>query len=227
MTEPVGEIAPVDYGYATAEPVQASVDRYLIPGVLRAMADVSKGCAVLDLGCGNGATTAVLAQNGWEMWGVDMSESGIRHAQQAHPHIRFQRWDVHKSLAFLGRSFDAVVSTEVIEHVYDPDAVIANCWQALRPQGKLILTTPYHGWLKNVAIAVGGYYDAHHCALWKGGHIKFWSPATISRLLERNGFHQIEWRGVGRVPWMWKGMVVTARKDEGPPAPPNPRINQI
>lgn len=214
MSEPVGEIAPVDYGYGTAVSVHPEIDRYLIPGVLRAMADVPKGSTVLDLGCGNGATTAVLAQNGWKMWGVDMSESGIRHAQQAHPHIRFYCFDAQKGLSFLGRSFDAVVSTEMIEHVYDPDAVIANCWQALQGGGKLILTTPYNGWLKNVAIAVSGRYDAHHSALWRGGHIKFWSPATISRLLERNRFNQIAWHGVGRAPWLWKSMVVTARKED-------------
>jgi 2-polyprenyl-3-methyl-5-hydroxy-6-metoxy-1,4-benzoquinol methylase len=214
MPEPKEEIAPVDYGYRSAVSGHPEVDRYLIPGVLRAMVDVPKGSTVLDLGCGNGATTSVLAKNGWDMWGVDISESGIRHAQQAHPHIRFSRWDAHQDLSFLEHSFDAVVSTEMIEHVYDPDVVVANCWQALRPRGKLILTTPYHGWLKNVVIAATDHYDAHHSALWRGGHIKFWSPATISRLLERNGFSQIEWRGVGRFPWLWKGMVVTARKDE-------------
>jgi ubiquinone biosynthesis O-methyltransferase len=217
MPGPAGGIAPIDYGYGTAASVHPEIDRFLVPGVLRAMSDVPKKATVLDVGCGNGATTAVLAQHGWDMWGVDMSESGIRHAQQAHPDIRFQLWDAHQDLSFLGRSFDAIVSTEMIEHVYDPDVVIANCWQALRPGGKLLLTTPYHGWLKNVVIAVSGHYDSHHSALWRGGHIKFWSPATISRLLARNGFHQIEWHGVGRLPWLWKGMVVTARKQERTP----------
>jgi hypothetical protein len=48
--------------------------------------------------------------------------------------------------------------------------------------------------------------------LWHGGHIKFWSRATLSQLLRDNGFTVIDFSGVGRVPYLWKSMVLVAQK---------------
>jgi 2-polyprenyl-6-hydroxyphenyl methylase/3-demethylubiquinone-9 3-methyltransferase len=73
------------------------------------------------------------------------------------------------------------------------------------------LSTPYHGYLKNLALALCDRWDHHHTALWHGGHIKFFSRATIGRLLSDNGFEVQGFRGVGRVPYLWKSMVVVGR----------------
>ena len=73
-----------------------------------------------------------------------------------------------------------------------------------------MLTTPYHGYLKNLAIALTGRWDSHHDPLWEGGHIKFFSPATITRLLAGAGFAVQSIERVGRVPMLAKSMVVTA-----------------
>ncbi|MDD5599522.1 MAG: hypothetical protein PHV82_16365, partial [Victivallaceae bacterium] len=46
----------------------------------------------------------------------------------------------------------------------------------------------------------------------EGGHIKFWSFNTIGRLLDNNGFEVIYKWGCGRVPYIWKSMIVVAEK---------------
>ena len=74
------------------------------------------------------------------------------------------------------------------------------------------LSTPYHGYLKNLALAVSGKMDSHFTALWDGGHIKFWSMATLATLLRETGFVDLEFRRVGRIPWLAKSMTVTARR---------------
>ena len=74
------------------------------------------------------------------------------------------------------------------------------------------MTTPYHGYLKNLALSIFGMWDYHHTALWHGGHIKFWSRATLTKLLNENGFDVIEFHGVGRVAYLWKSMLLVARK---------------
>jgi Holliday junction resolvase len=48
--------------------------------------------------------------------------------------------------------------------------------------------------------------------LWDGGHIKFWSPATLTQLLNREGYDVVRITGSGRVRWFWKSMIVVARK---------------
>ena len=74
-----------------------------------------------------------------------------------------------------------------------------------------MLTTPYHGYLKNLALSVFGKWDAHFTSEWEGGHIKFWSRATLTNLLGNAGFEVFEFSGVGRVPYLWKSMILVSR----------------
>lgn len=110
------------------------------------------------------------------------------------------------------RQFDAVISTEVIEHLFSPHYLPIYCRSILKEGGHLIVTTPYHGYLKNLALSIFDKWDTHHTALWHGGHIKFWSRQTLSELLERNGFRVRSFSGVGRCPYLWKGMVLVATR---------------
>ncbi|MBI4726237.1 hypothetical protein HY768_03260 [candidate division TA06 bacterium] len=75
-----------------------------------------------------------------------------------------------------------------------------------------MLTTPYHGYWKNLAIALFNQWDFHHTVNWQGGHIKFFSPRTLRSLLEEAGFKNIEFKYAGRFPLLWKSMIAIARK---------------
>lgn len=54
--------------------------------------------------------------------------------------------------------------------------------------------------------------DAHFTALWDGGHIKFWSIATLGALLEEAGFTDLRFERVGRIPALAKSMICAARR---------------
>jgi hypothetical protein len=82
----------------------------------------------------------------------------------------------------------------------------------LKPGGYLVLTTPYHGYFKNLALALLNKWDKHFTVLWHGGHIKFWSRATLTALLEQQGYAVVGFSGVGRIPYVWKSMVVVAKR---------------
>lgn len=201
-----------EYPFRSANP--SHMHEVFWPGVLAAAGAVGKGTRVLDVGCGNGSTAAAFLERGCDVLGIDLSESGIAIAREAHPRGRFERMEMDEGL--LGRlqvaPFDLVVSTEVVEHLYDPRKYARGCFAALRAGGRLVLTTPYHGYLKNLAISVLGRWDTHADPLWDGGHIKLWSKATLGRLLQEAGFVNLRFRGAGRVPWLWKTMVVSADK---------------
>ncbi len=198
-----------EYVWHSAEPTWAY--HVVRPQVERFLEGIPPGARVLDLGCGNGVVLASFRDRGWELVGVDISESGIRQARKRWPGIRFEIADATGDLSALG-SFDAVISTEVIEHVFLPRRFAQNAFRALKPGGRFVLSTPYHGWLKNVAIAVTGQSDRHYEPLEDFGHIKFWSPTTLGRLLWETGFDEVEFIGVGRVPYLWKSMVLRAHK---------------
>ena len=169
--------------------------------------------SVLDLGCGNGAMACELLAAGHDVIGVDASASGIALAN-GRAAGRFFRHDFGNGTlppGMPGGPFRAVIATEVIEHLYHPRGLLDLARRVLVPDGDLILSTPYHGYLKNLALAASGRLDAHFNALWDGGHIKFFSRGTLETMLRQQGFMPVEFRGVGRVPWLWMSMLVRAR----------------
>lgn len=102
---------------------------------------------------------------------------------------------------------------EVIEHLYRPRAFVSFIRNILETNGggQFIVTTPYHGYLKNLTIAAANKMDHHLSALWEGGHIKFWSRRTLGILLRDAGFDRLTFIGVGRIPYLWRHMVFNAR----------------
>jgi len=169
---------------------------------------------VLEVGCGSGTFAGALAREGLQVTAVDLSESGIAHGREAFPSCRFCVASVYDDLRQQLGEFELVIAIEGVEHLYPPRSFVVRARETLVSRGTLILTTPYHGYLKNLALAISGRIDAHFSALSEGGHIKFWSPRTISRLLENGGFEIRRIWGVGRLPWLWKSMVVVAQRKD-------------
>jgi 2-polyprenyl-6-hydroxyphenyl methylase/3-demethylubiquinone-9 3-methyltransferase len=176
----------------------------------------------MDLGCGNGSLLARFRNRGLTLHGLDESSSGIAQARGAFPEIDFSVADLTSDLASHPRAgaCDLVISTEVVEHIFLPRAFARNCHSFLKPGGRAVISTPYHGYLKNVLLAVTGRLDGHFTALWDYGHIKFWSRKTLTALLREAGLRIETFHGAGRVPWLWKSMVVVASKPHGSKARP-------
>jgi len=199
-----------DYGFHTDQP--AHTFAYLQAPLL-SLLDKQKNRFILDLGCGNGYLANFLIAQGFNAYGTDASAEGIAIAKQANPD-RFFIQDLSTDelpVDLRSLKFDTVIATEVIEHLYDPAGFIGFCKNSLSPGGELILTTPYHGYLKNLMLSVFDKWDHHHSPGWHGGHIKFWSKATLSDLLTKQGFEVITFMGCGRVPYFWKSMIIKAR----------------
>jgi 2-polyprenyl-3-methyl-5-hydroxy-6-metoxy-1,4-benzoquinol methylase len=204
-----------DYGWSSGAPTHSH--SYVEPVVLRL---ISKACGasqgdavklnVFDAGCGNGALLLNLKRAGYAVAGCDASETGIAIARQTLGNdVQLERMSVCDDLVSkFGCNWDVVVATEVIEHLYAPRDFVQRARTLLRPGGTLILSTPYHGYLKNLVLAASGTLDRHFTALWDGGHIKFWSYHTLTTLLQEAQFHNFRFAGAGRLPWLWKSMVV-------------------
>ena len=194
-----------------------NVDRDLaesLVALIRRLHDLEHIC---DLGCGNGFLASRLGAFGWRVTGIDASPSGIAIADKyyATDKVKFLRAEIGTDITNLlpeNRRFDAVVSSDVIEHLYRPAALLEAAAVLLRPGGYLILGAPYHGYLKNLAISVLNKWDAHHGVHWDGGHIKFFSIRTLRALVVRHGFENPAFHRYGRVPYLWKHMICVARK---------------
>jgi len=190
---------------------EAGLTRTLWPVVV-AMLPASPS-RILELGCGNGAFACDLVCRGHAVTGLDASHSGITIAKQREPRASFHCRNIFDPTPeeWVGQ-FDVVVSLETIEHLSLPGALLQRSREALRPGGTLIISTPYHGYLKNLVLALTGGMDRHFTALWDHGHVKFFSKNTLGDLLRRGGFEGIRFLGCGRLPWLWKSIVAVAAK---------------
>jgi len=196
-----------DYGFTHNQ--AAHTFKYLLTPVLSFLGNDKKR-TILDLGCGNGYLVSYLLQEGYNAYGTDASEKGIAIAKQEHPD-RFFLQDLSTGKLpdeLQTLAFDTILSTEVIEHLYDPEGFIDFCRDQLTKGGELIITTPYHGYLKNLGLSLFNKWDGHLDPLWYGGHIKMWSRATLSKLLEKKGFEVVNFQGCGRIPYFWKSMII-------------------
>lgn len=201
------------YRYENSGP--SCAHSYLMPAVTRALASLRvppPRRRLFDLGCGNGSVAARLSEQGWKVTGVDPSEEGIEHGQRAYPHLELETGSCYDPLAERFGRFPVVLSLEVVEHVYYPRRFAACVFDLLEPNGTAIISTPYHGYLKNLVLSLSGRMDAHFTALWDNGHIKFWSKQTLRMLLLEAGFKQVRFTCVGRVPFLPKSMIAVASK---------------
>jgi len=202
-----------EYGWKSTKPPCSC--GFVAPCVLNILKllDVKR---VLDVGCGNGALCGMLHDAGFDVVGADADKNGCALARAEYPDILFFEVGVYDEpdpvLGNPPKKFDCVVSTEVVEHLYAPRHLPQFASRVLRQNGYLVLSTPYHGYLKNLALSVFNHWEQHHTALWEGGHIKFWSKKTLTQLLHQNGFKVTQFYGVGRFPYLWKSMILVAQK---------------
>jgi 2-polyprenyl-6-hydroxyphenyl methylase/3-demethylubiquinone-9 3-methyltransferase len=188
--------------------------RYVLPDIQRLCAALPPGSRLLDVGCGNGSLAREFSRQGHRVTGVDLSRGGIEIARRSVPEGRFEVLGADRDLlANLDEApFDMVYSIEVIEHLYDPMSFLEGCLLALRPGGMFLCSTPYHGYLKNLAISVVNGWDHHANPRHEGGHIRFYSKKTLAQSVLDAGFIRPSILGSGRTRWLWKGMILTATK---------------
>jgi 2-polyprenyl-3-methyl-5-hydroxy-6-metoxy-1,4-benzoquinol methylase len=186
---------------------------YLRKPVLRLLSTVDVGnVRVLEIGCGNGYFATELSRHGFNVTAIDPSSDGIEIAKRAGSSVEFMQAAVQEVSAETLGTFGVVISLEVIEHVYAPRQFVARIFELLQPNGLVVLSTPYHGYLKNLALSLTGMLDSHFTALWDHGHIKFWSIRTLTALLSEAGFLDIRFKRVGRIPPLSKSMIAVARR---------------
>ena len=201
-------------GYKWANVQTTCAHDYLLPSLFRILDEIDWGEVrrIFDLGCGNGAVAKRLIEKGFDVVGVDPSKEGISQARKIYPNLTLHEGSCYDDLAACYGKLPVVISLEVVEHVYAPRQFAACVCSLLRDGGTAIISTPYHGYWKNLALAITGRMDKHFTALWDHGHIKFWSFRTLGLLLLEAGLKDITFRRVGRIPPLAKSMIAIARK---------------
>jgi len=152
---------------------------------------------ILEAGCGAAAFTPYLAQHANRMLACDISSEQIKKNSVLFPDVHFFTQDLGRPLAFKNNSIDVIWCSEVLEHLFDPAYAVSEFYRVLKPEGKLLVTVPYHGYFKNILIALFKW-DDHFSA--NNPHIRFFTRKTISTVVNRAGFQsiRIETCGMGK-----------------------------
>jgi 2-polyprenyl-3-methyl-5-hydroxy-6-metoxy-1,4-benzoquinol methylase len=120
------------------------------PALSRLEAALGGPGRLLDVGAGAGLFAAAAASRGWTAAGLEISDAAIEFGRSV------LRVDMRKgpaeSIAAMGETFDAVTMFDVIEHLYDPVAVLRAARAVLRPGGMLMITTPNYRALSRLAL---------------------------------------------------------------------------
>lgn len=158
--------------------------------------NISKGSRCLDLGCGDGGTCGVfLKEHAAAYVGVDISEAAVNRARALGLDARLIE-DAAK-LPFPDGTFDAVICSEVLEHIFLPHAVAREVLRVLRPGGIFIVTVPNVAyWRRRLELSVGRWNpmgDALSVAQpWRDPHIRFFTRVRLRDMLLGTGFGSVQ-----------------------------------
>lgn len=113
------------------------------PYVTNLLSIICREGLALDLGCGLGRFVPYFGN--CEVVGLDFTQKVLDQAQKDNPNAKFDLWDVAKNglTLYEDNKFDYIFCGEVIEHMENPQALVAEMLRVLKPGGTLIVTTPY------------------------------------------------------------------------------------
>lgn len=143
---------------------------------------------VLDVGCGDGGLATVLQEKGYIVDGADISPQAIAHAQSFLRKgylvdLSASVWDE----GLMKQRYDVIVATEVLEHTFSPDEVLARLKELLNDDGAILITVPnFLFWKIRLRVLFGNFrYEQE--GLLDYGHIRFFTYAYAKEIFSKTG----------------------------------------
>ncbi len=172
---------------------EGRIDFDFIDGRNRPMLDFARrhapeGRRLLEVGTGAGLFLKAAERAGWDVAGLELSAEAAAFARERLGlNVREERAE---AMTFGPASFEVAVMSEVIEHLFDPRAVLDAVYRALRPGGVILVTTPNFSALSRHALG------ASWSVLSPLEHLYYFTEATLGRMLEASGFSIMESRPI-------------------------------
>jgi 2-polyprenyl-6-hydroxyphenyl methylase / 3-demethylubiquinone-9 3-methyltransferase len=158
------------------------------------------GKSVLDVGCGGGILAEGMAQRGARVTGIDLSDKALKvaelHLHESGLEVNYQKLSAE---AFAGQhagAFDVVTCMELLEHVPQPDSMVAACARLVRPGGQVFFSTINRNPKAYLFAVIGAEYLLR--LLPKGTHdyARFIKPSELARWCRASGLRAEELIGM-------------------------------
>lgn len=162
------------------------------------MYQIPKGSRILDVGCGDGNVSQLYLSKG-EVYGVDISEKALDFARKRG--IKTRLVDLNRGrLPYTDGFFEAVVLTDVVEHLLDPPSLLKEAKRVLKRGGRLIITVPNFARLTNrLRMFWGDPVDILHWAKYGDEieHLHWFTKPKLKSLLQKTNFKEISFVPTG------------------------------
>jgi 2-polyprenyl-3-methyl-5-hydroxy-6-metoxy-1,4-benzoquinol methylase len=146
----------------------------------------TNGKKMLDVGCGHGFLLKEMKSRGWDVEGLEVSQTGREYA--------LRNWNIPiyseplENLGLPSGTFDVVTLLYVIEHIFDPLSLLSEINQVLKPKGLILLRWPHTTPVVNILGPLSNKLDLYHTPY----HLYDFSPKTIEKMLFLAGFKSVE-----------------------------------
>jgi 2-polyprenyl-3-methyl-5-hydroxy-6-metoxy-1,4-benzoquinol methylase len=161
----------------------------------------------LDVGCSTGFVVEAARTAGWEAIGIDLNPSALEFGRSRGLDLREASLE---DTGFAPASFDAISLFDVLEHLLDPVRTLRDCAGLLRTGGIVFLYVPNYDSASRLLMGK----DAHF--IWPTHHLNYYTPATITDLMAREGFETayLATEGLDVVDYLWYRREVQGATDD-------------
>jgi SAM-dependent methyltransferase len=152
--------------------------------LLASMPERGEGRRVLDVGCGPGYLSALLAARGYEVVGID----GRIGADRGPEHVEFIQADLDQGLPPLDGRFDFILCADILEHLRAPQLLLRQLRASLARDGRLLASLPNSGHAYFRWTVLRGQFPALDRGLFDRTHLHFYTWEGWRELLAASGF---------------------------------------
>ncbi len=143
------------------------------------------GKNLLEVGCGTGADLDWAQHHGWDVHGLELNESAVESAKKRGLNVNCSTFE---SANLSANSFDCIIMSQVLEHLYSPRLALQRCHQLLRPGGLLLAAVPkFDSWNRH---ALGNYWGNLQFPV----HLHHFNQPVLERMVHDAGFQVCEVR---------------------------------
>jgi ubiquinone/menaquinone biosynthesis C-methylase UbiE len=161
---------------------------------------LGKGEILLDIGCGNGQSSAIVKNRYTKIIGLDISLKALSFAREKGLFgimVNLNRGNI----PLKDEMVDAVICLDVIEHIFDPYSLLGEVYRVLKKDGELILTTPNTRFVKHISdLMFRGTPPKTNLDTegYDGGHLHYFTFADLKRILKECKFYVLLEKGISR-----------------------------
>lgn len=177
--------------YQYQAPNYQNFENYERNRVLKNIYKNGKDKRILDLGAGNGKISQFFLDCGYEVHGIEWTASGVENLDKIG--VKAKKHDLENfPYDYEDEYFDEIFWGDNIEHLYFPETVAKEIYRILKPKGRLVLSTPNHGWIINrlyyLIMGVPRRTEGQKTKIWEWQHIRYFNKTAIEEFLNHCGF---------------------------------------